>query len=463
MGSAEPTERGAVEAAGSSAMNAEYRIQALLRGRTTDSLLQWSGRMHLADLDGFRPYPHVMREARSALQESGLTVDRVGRFGFSLRGSLRQVGQVMGVSPSRLLAAARPSEARQAFFPANSPWSRLLLGWEVLPAPETMAALRAPPALPYPTLDGDALRKHLSVPSGLAGAGVRVAVIDSGLDCTHPWFVAQGWVLKTGTYGGSDRPDLDLDGHGTAMAWCIKTVAPQCELIAYRLTNPVDAIETAADEGAHVISCSWGWLGENRISHNLEASIESVIRDDRCTVLFPSGNNHRIWPGTMPSVLSVGGVHADPVTGHRQPSDFSAAYFSHVYPGRSVPDVCGLCGQLPKGVYLVMPCPPNSRMDREYAAKPYPIGDDTAPDDGWMVASGTSAATAQVAGAAALLIEHLNTRGVLQVPADIKSRLMRSALPVLNRCNSLPVPSIPGGVQAAGCGLVSVTAALQLP
>jgi len=77
---------------------------------------------------------------------------------------------------------------------------------------------------------------------GATGAGVRVAVVDSGIDGTHP--------LVGGINGGvaleydPESPDgvrttngahADLFGHGTACAAIIRRVAPQSELYSIRV------------------------------------------------------------------------------------------------------------------------------------------------------------------------------------------------------------------------------------
>lgn len=106
---------------------------------------------------------------------------------------------------------------------------------------------------------GEELRKE-----GLTGTGVRVAVIDSGVDIEHPGFngkvTKQVW-LRSGT-------PLEEDDHGTHVAGTVHLMAPEAEIHDYRVFGKegalgVDraiakAIIEATDGGCQVINMSLG-------------------------------------------------------------------------------------------------------------------------------------------------------------------------------------------------------------
>ena len=161
-------------------------------------------------------------------------------------------------------------------------------------------------------------------------------------------------------------------------------------------------MEDAADANVDIISCSWGWDYEQSFPV-LEATIRDIVNEGKI-VLFASGNGHQAWPGSMPDILSIGGAFWNE---HHEfeASNYASGFMSNLYPPRRVPDVSALCGQKPKGIYIMMPCPPGCELDKEQAGGPFPDGDETSDSDGWVGASGTSSATPQVAGVCALLVQ----------------------------------------------------------
>ena len=103
------------------------------------------------------------------------------------------------------------------------------------------------------------------------GAGVDVAVVDSGIDTSHPEVgdvttaVAWRWDAASGAVVGDDAPHGDLFGHGTACAGIIRRVAPDCRLhsvrvLGERLTSKAQVfaagLRSAIASGARVINLS---------------------------------------------------------------------------------------------------------------------------------------------------------------------------------------------------------------
>jgi len=127
-------------------------------------------------------------------------------------------------------------------------------------------------------VDGQLIDAHASVEEAWdlsEGEGTVIAVIDDGVDIDHEEFRARGGVVapRDATERVDDpRPKFDFDMHGTACAGVAcgsgahgaSGVAPAAAVMPIRLSsglgsmNEADAFFWAADNGADVISCSWG-------------------------------------------------------------------------------------------------------------------------------------------------------------------------------------------------------------
>jgi subtilisin len=106
---------------------------------------------------------------------------------------------------------------------------------------------------------------------GSDGAGVTVAIIDSGVDGTHP-AVGGRLVASVKVEPGDDGPvvvedpeRLDVVGHGTACAGIVHALAPAADLVSVRVLGPdnrgkgavfATGLEWAIDHGATVVNLS---------------------------------------------------------------------------------------------------------------------------------------------------------------------------------------------------------------
>ena len=104
---------------------------------------------------------------------------------------------------------------------------------------------------------------------GATGAGVRVCVLDSGIELAHPLVgTVQRSVAVTkdeDTITVADDDSGDLCGHGTACAGIIRSLAPECELTSVRVLGAgytgsakvlLAGLEWAIEQGYSVVNMS---------------------------------------------------------------------------------------------------------------------------------------------------------------------------------------------------------------
>lgn len=105
-----------------------------------------------------------------------------------------------------------------------------------------------------------------------SGRGVRVAVVDSGVDASHPAVGAvAGYVAVEPDESADDGvrfepgPHDDLYGHGTACAGIIRALAPEVELVSVRVLGTnlkgsarafAHGLDWCIEHGVHVVNMS---------------------------------------------------------------------------------------------------------------------------------------------------------------------------------------------------------------
>ena len=140
---------------------------------------------------------------------------------------------------------------------------------------------------------------------GIDGTGIKVAVIDTGVDFNHPDLF--GWGPDGKVIGGynfirEDELPLDTNGHGTQVAGIIAAdgqaigVAPKAKILAYKVSEDgegvsseliIRAIEKAIEDGADIINIS---LGVNKTNAKIDRAV-SIALEKGIFVVTAAGND----------------------------------------------------------------------------------------------------------------------------------------------------------------------------
>jgi subtilisin family serine protease len=212
---------------------------------------------------------------------------------------------------------------------------------------------------------------------GADGAGVTVAIIDSGVEVDHPAVggrLARSMVVELDAEGEpvvrEDEGRIDVVGHGTACAGIIHSLAPAAELVSIRVLGP-------DNRGKGIVfAAGLDWAIE------AGATVVNLSLSSKSDALY--GTFHELADRAyFSNVLLVSA--ANNVPGPSYPSLFAAVVSVAAH---DVPD---------PGVYLYNPEPPV-----EFGA--YGVDVEVAWRGGaTMVATGNSFAAPHVAGYAALI------------------------------------------------------------
>src|SRR2546430_14491605 len=130
---------------------------------------------------------------------------------------------------------------------------------------------------------------------GSTGAGIRVCILDSGVQADHPLVGSlEGAVALRKTEDGEivveEDTEGDLCGHGTACAGIVRSLAPDCRLFSVRVlgagfkgSGSVDRKSTRLNSSHSQISYAVFCLKKKKKDHNLcimaSASLQSGRRD----------------------------------------------------------------------------------------------------------------------------------------------------------------------------------------
>lgn len=256
--------------------------------------------------------------------------------------------------------------------------------------------------------------------AGLTGKGVTVAVLDTGVDDTHPDLADR----EIGERNFSGSPDNgDHYGHGTHVASIVagtgaksggkyRGVAPDASILDVKVLGDngsgqdsaiIAGMEWAVEQGAQIVNLSLGGYDTPDVDP-LEEAVDRLTADKGALFVIAAGNSgpgaRTIGsPGTADAALTVGAVDD-----RDQIAEFSSR--GPTTSGSLKPDLTA------PGVGIVAALHSDGRIGAPVA-------------EGYTSLDGTSMATPHVAGAAALLRQqHPDLTG-----AALKARLTGSTTP----------------------------------
>ena len=245
---------------------------------------------------------------------------------------------------------------------------------------------------------------------GFEGSGVKVCIVDTGIDMSHPDLEDAKIIGWNDLISGSDSP-YDDEGHGTAMAGIIASkgglngVSPEADLLIAKAISDdgsgtdstiADAVDWCVDGSADIISLSLGGsqgIGSGFFTTDqLEESVQNAI-DLGVYVVAAAGNDGEDddgdveSPGSVEDVICVGAVTRT----------------SSIWSGSSEGDNNG----------RLWPNPIFPRQDPDKKPEivapghevPILMARSTGSGTWWGWSSGTSASTAWVSGSLAIFLE----------------------------------------------------------
>jgi minor extracellular serine protease Vpr len=163
---------------------------------------------------------------------------------------------------------------------------------------------------------------------GYYGEGIKVAVIDTGVDHLHPdlfGFGPGGKIVGGYNFVEDDKMPVDTNGHGTEVTGIIaadgqlKGIASKASIFAYKVSEDgesvssdliVKAVQQAINDDVDIINIS---LGVNRTNSKIDQIVNKAV-ENGIVVVTAAGNDGPGFetigsPGKNSKVITVGATY----------------------------------------------------------------------------------------------------------------------------------------------------------
>jgi subtilisin len=168
---------------------------------------------------------------------------------------------------------------------------------------------------------------------GSTGAGVRVAILDSGIEAGHPLVgdVQEAYAVSVDAEGNADVAADEIGdrcGHGTACAGIVRSLAPDAHLVSIRVLGEgytgsgrvmLAGLRWAIEQGFDVVNMSLSTTKKELASLLHELADAAYFQR---TLLVASAHNMPVesYPWRFSSVISVGShEESDPLVYYFNP------------------------------------------------------------------------------------------------------------------------------------------------